>query len=348
MFFLRALLYLIALPALAVVLLGYFGSVHASLNSFSHFRLHFAALAAVCGIILVLIRRKAVGLLVTFSALIPLVFHMDQLGGKSPGEVVVLIREMLPEQVSSKSARLPGKSEAPAPRYRLLHANLHYDTPDPKEFLRLVGEFKPDVMTLNEVSDIWRPAIETLKAAYPQQLVCPAVSELGAVAILSNRPFAGDALNGCANDGELAFQRVDFGGRQAMIGTAHLFWPWPHGQSQQITQMRGRMKSVGDAGGAIVFAGDLNAAPWSHSANRISAFLNADSVTVPGGSWLYETLPMDYARWGGLPIDNVFARSIFVTNAERGQPFGSDHLPSLIEFSIEDAPDNPKQSALAN
>jgi endonuclease/exonuclease/phosphatase (EEP) superfamily protein YafD len=164
---------------------------------------------------------------------------------------------------------------------------------------------------------------------------------------VSKRPFLDDALNGCSNDGVLALQRIDFGGREVLIGAAHLHWPWPSPQAQQITQMRDRLRKAGDASGGLVFAGDLNAAPWSHSAERIANFLNAQPVTLPWGSWVYHTLPADYA-WLGLPLDNVFARGVTVTSAKRGVPFGSDHLPALVEFEITETPEQGTKTVLAN
>jgi endonuclease/exonuclease/phosphatase (EEP) superfamily protein YafD len=293
-----------------------------------------------------LVRRKALGFLFILAAGIPLIVHMEHFGGKSPGDVVALIRERLPEDIAGKSDRLKVDADA-VPRYKLMHANLHFDLPDPKEFLRLVGEAKPDVLTLNEVSDIWMPAVETLKASYPQQLVCTASDKIGSVAILSKRPFSGDPLNGCTHDGVLALQKVDFGGRTVMIGATHLLWPWPHEQPQQITEMRERLRAAGDAEGPLLFAGDLNAAPWSYEAKRIAAFLNADTVTIPWGGWVYETVPEKYA-WLGLPIDNVFAKGVTISSAVRGREFGSDHLPVLVEFSLEDVTEGERETVLAN
>jgi endonuclease/exonuclease/phosphatase (EEP) superfamily protein YafD len=346
MSFLRAIFLLLAILSATALLLGYFGSVHASLDSFAHFRLHLAALTVLAGLLLMLVRRKAIGFLFVLAALIPLGVHIEYFSGRSPGELVGLVREMLPEDVAGKSDRLASDADT-APRYRLLHANLRFDNREPKEFLRLVGETTPDVMTLNEVSEIWLPIVETLKASYPNQLVCITTNKIGGVAILSKRPFAGDAINGCTDRGVLALQQVDFGGRIVTVGSVHLLWPWPHGQSQQITGMRERMRLAGESGRPLVFAGDLNAAPWSHTAKRIASFLNAAPVIVPWGGWIYQTVPDDYA-WAGLAIDNVFVRDIGISNAVRGRPFGSDHLPVLIEFSVLDKVEKETKTVLAN
>jgi hypothetical protein len=57
--FLRAFLYLVTLPAIMGVLFGYFGSVHPSLDSLAHFRLHLAVIAGTGGLFMMLVQRKS-------------------------------------------------------------------------------------------------------------------------------------------------------------------------------------------------------------------------------------------------------------------------------------------------
>ena len=132
---------------------------------------------------------------------------------------------------------------------------MRFDNGDTKGFLRLAGEAGADVMTLNEVSRAWLPALETLKGSYPNQLICPTDSGMGGVAILSKRPFIDHAENGCSNGGALALQHVDFGGRETVLGAAYLNWPWPHGQARQITEMRERLRANAKDGLPLIFAG---------------------------------------------------------------------------------------------
>ena len=337
MSFLRALLYLIALPAITAVLLGYFGSVHPSLDSFAHFRLHLTAIAALGGLMLMLVRRKAIGFLVIFAALFALAFHTGQFfdlaGSRLGGQISSQIQMQIGDRIGMRLFS-PAEPDQAGPRYTLLHANLRFDNADARGFLRLAGEVSADVMTLNEVSRAWLPTLETLKAAYPNQLVCSADSVIGGVAILSKRPFIENAEDGCSNGGVLALQHVDFGGREAVVGAAHLLWPWPHGQAQQISGMRERLRANGKAGMPLIFAGDLNAVKWSYSVRRLASFLGAQRLTIPGGSWLYHAIPSGYTQRFGLPIDNVLVRGIRVTEIGTAPPFGSDHLAVRAEFGF--------------
>jgi endonuclease/exonuclease/phosphatase (EEP) superfamily protein YafD len=154
-------------------------------------------------------------------------------------------------------------------------------------------------------------------------------------------------MNGCTDKGVLALQQIDFGGKLVTVGSVHLLWPWPQLQPQQITGMRERLRLAGESGRPLIFAGDLNAAAWSHAAKRIASFLNAAPVIVPWGGWVYQAVPDEYA-WLGLPIDNVFVRDIAVSSGVRGRAFGSDHLPVVIEFSVEDAVKKDIKTVLAD
>jgi endonuclease/exonuclease/phosphatase (EEP) superfamily protein YafD len=349
--FLRALLYLIALPAIMGVLFGYFGSVHPALDTLSHFRLHLAVIAAAGGLLLMLVRRKALGSLLIFSALFSLVFHISQFGDPLASPLARQLESRFQTLIGDRiGLKLPVRAEplAGGARYTLLHANLWHHNTDVKEFLRLAGEVSADVMTLNEVSAQWRPALDTLRAAYPNQLVCEDDSIYGGLAILSKRPFVESAENGCSDEGALALQHVDFGGREAVVGTAHLLWPWPHGQARQIGEMRERLRANSKSGLPLIFAGDLNAVSWSHSVKRIASFLDAKRLTVPGGSWLHRTLPSQYIQRFGLPIDNVLTRGIDVTKIETLPPFGSDHLAVRAEFVLPLKPEKGSVAALAD
>jgi endonuclease/exonuclease/phosphatase (EEP) superfamily protein YafD len=349
--FLRALLYLITLSALAGVLFGYFGSVHPSLDSLAHLRLHLAVIAGLGGLLLMLARRKALGSLVIFSALFSLAFHIGQFGDPRASPLGQKLESQFQTLIGGRIGLTPPAGTEPraaGPRYTLLHVNLWFDNKDAKGFLKLAGEVNADVMTLNEVSARWLPALDTLKAAYPNQLLCKTDSIYGRAAILSKRPFVKSDENGCSNDGDLVLQHVDFGGREAIVGTAHLLWPWPHGQAGQITAMRERLRANGKSGLPLIFAGDLNAAKWSYSLKRIAEFLGAERLTIQGGTWLYHTIPADYIRWFGLPIDNVLVRGVEVAEIGTMPPFGSDHLAVRMVFGLPLKPEQGATAALAN
>jgi endonuclease/exonuclease/phosphatase (EEP) superfamily protein YafD len=60
-------------------------------------------------------------------------------------------------------------------------------------------------------------------------------------------------------------------------------------------------------------------------------------VGPAGPTWLYRMLP-EFLRFAGLPIDRVFAKGdVIVHSVATLEAVGSDHLPVLVEFSLEAA-----------
>ena len=56
-----------------------------------------------------------------------------------------------------------------------------------------------------------------------------------------------------------------------------------------------------------------------------------------GPTWLYWRLP-EFLRFAGLPIDQVFTKGeVIVHSVNTLETVGSDHLPVLVEFSLEAA-----------
>lgn len=69
---------------------------------------------------------------------------------------------------------------AAPPAYTLLQLNLRYDNPDHAAVLSLIGRRRPDIITLNEVSQAWVEALERIREAYPHRIVCPFPTSSGA------------------------------------------------------------------------------------------------------------------------------------------------------------------------
>ena len=132
-----------------------------------------------------------------------------------------------------------------------------------------------------------------------------------------------------------AIASVDFGGQTADIAALHLGWPWPFPQYWEIG---GLSPFIAQLGPTAILAGDLNAAPWSHSPARVSAAGGLTLMPSAGPSWLDRRLP-NSLFFAGLPIDQVFAKGdILVHSIRTLDPVGSDHLPVLVEFSIRPQP----------
>ncbi len=298
---------------------GFFGRLHPAFDSLAHFRIHLAVLLLIAALPLLLARSfRWHGFLAALfgSAAILTVTGASLLPGAGP------------VQASHQPADPLG------PVYRLLHLNLRYDNPEPGKVLSLIGRTRPDVVTLNEVSAMWAEKLALLSSAYPYRVVCVGDSGAGGVAILSLRPLAEGIEAQCLDGGTLATATVDFGGTSVDVGALHLHWPWPFSQSSQIDRRAPMLAAMAET---AILAGDLNATPWSAASARIAAASGMAPVGPAGPTWIHHRLP-EFLRFAGLPIDRIFAKgAVIVHSVATLESVGSDHLPVLLEFSLEPA-----------
>ena len=297
----------------------------------AHFRVHLAVLLILCALPLLFgaLRREG---------LVAIAFGLAAIGTISGASFI-------PGLGTVHAAFAPREETQPV--YRLLQMNLRFDNSQSEKVLSLVGRLRPDVITFEEVSDMWAQRIAPLSAAYPYRVDCTIDGESGGVAILSLRPFAEDKAVRCNNEATIATARFDFGGRPLEIGAIHLSWPWPFDQSMQIDDMADELASLSPN---ALLAGDLNATPWSETAKRIADAGGLRSIGPIGVTWLYRRLP-EFLRFSGLPIDQVFAKGgVHMHSAHTLEAAGSDHLPVLVEFSLDPvvpAPDAPASNITA-
>ena len=306
--------------AAAAIGFGFFGWLHPAFDSLSHFRLHLAALLAIgaAGLIASGFRREAfAGIALATGA-----FFV------TPGTYL--------DTVAGNQAKASATPEERA-TYRLLHLNARFDNPQPERFLSLIARLRPDVVTVNEVSAMWRQRLKTLSAAYPHRIICDARGLVGGVAILSRRPFARGSSPECVDGGTLAVASVDFAGHQVSVAALHLYWPWPFEQQAQIDRIAPRLSGLPDA---AILTGDFNAARWSETLRKVAAAARMEDVGPVGPSWLPRALPDMLRRSVGLGIDHVLAGTgLIVTRIERAEDVGSDHLPVVTDFWVPAHPE---------
>lgn len=317
------LLIQLALIVVAVpLMLGFFGAYHPALDSFSHFRAHLAVLLAI------------------FS--LPLLFTPSRLEA-----IAALVFALGAFSTTSTALSLPGLSPVQAglmtraddrATYRLLQMNLRYDNATPEKVLSLIGRTMPDVITLDEVSAMWKAKFDLLVNAYPHRIICPYPNGVFGVAILSRRPFSAGSAPRCNSRGAMAVAKVDFGGATVDVAAIHLGWPWPFEQRWQVGEMSSHLEQLGDT--ALV-AGDCNATPWSATVGAVARAGGLTLMPSVGPTWQYMRLP-DFLRFAGLPIDQVFSKgAVLIHSAARLEDTGSDHLPVMVEFSLRPEPDEP-------
>lgn len=316
---LAAVATLISLPLVA----GYWGRVHPAFDSLAHFRMHLAVLLVCLSLPLLAFKGwrtiGATGAVLGLAAMSAALLPAAEAGPTNP-----------------QAANIPQA------RYRLLQLNLRYDNAILKQVFSLIGEVQPDVVTLNEVSEMWAGELKYLEASYPYRIVCPPPAAVGGVAILSRRPFLHPSLATCKDRGAMAVTTIDIGGSALDVVALHLGWPWPFEQHGQVKIIATELQSLG---ATAILAGDLNATPWSVTAQRIANAGGFTMVKGIGPTWFKTYVPETVGRIVDLPIDNIFTKGRVVPfSVKRLRAVGSDHLPVLLEFGI--LPDDNNQEVI--
>lgn len=296
------------------LVLGLFGDIHPAFDSFGHFRAHLALAVAVGGLVLAATRfwRQGLVALALGAAALWTTLPAFPIGG----------------QRGAAASEANGEQAV----YRLLQLNLRFDNPTPEKVLSLIGRTKPDVITVEEVSAVWRPRLSLIAAMYPYSIVCRAPAHIGGVAILSRRPFLRATEGQCLNRGSLGLADIDFGGRSIRVAALHLGWPWPADQWRQLNALRSDFAGIGET---VLLAGDLNAVTWSAAVRRVEKDTGLTHVAGIGSTWLDRRMPDALRPYIGLPIDQVFRKGeIAILSANSQESVGSDHLPVLVQFSL--------------
>jgi endonuclease/exonuclease/phosphatase (EEP) superfamily protein YafD len=312
---------LLALLAISIALvLGFLGPLHQAFDEFSHFLAHLAVLLALL----------ALPLFATGSRIEAVVALVFALGAFATTTDTLPLPRFSPVQAGFET----GTDDRAV--YHLLQMNLRFDNPTPEKVLSLIGRTQPDVITLNEVSDMWKAKLALLAKSYPHRIICPVPDGVYRVAILSRRPFAEGTRPHCYDRGALAIATVDFGGTAVDVAALHIGWPWPFEQRWQVRELSMPLRLLGQT---ALLACDCNAAPWSATVRRVAGDGGLTLMPSVGRTWQYIKLP-DFLRFAGLPIDQVFSKgTVLVHSGARLEDTGSDHLPVLVAFSLRPAAD---------
>ncbi|SJM33082.1 Endonuclease/exonuclease/phosphatase [Mesorhizobium delmotii] len=300
---------------------GFFGTLHPAFDSFAHFRAHLAVLMALCAL-------PPLATSFRLEAATALLFAVAAFATTSNAlSVPRLWPVQAADEAEAGDQAVPGDQAV----YRLLQMNLRFNNPTPEKVLSLIGRTQPDVITLDEVSDMWKAKLGLLASAYPYRILCPYPNGVFGVALLSRRPFAAGTQPRCDGRGAMAIATVDFGGTDVDVAAMHLTWPWPRNQSLQIGGLSGELASLGETS---IMACDCNAVAWSAAVRRVAGLGKLTVAPSPGPTWLYIELP-EFLRFAGLPIDLVFSKgAVLIHSVSRLEGTGSDHLPLMVEFSL--------------
>ncbi len=320
----RAVLVLGALGAAALAIAGLFGSVVPELDLINHFQILLLPATAVGLVFLaVMLRGPVRGAALVFG-----------LAGFAASASMVL-----PEALAARRNLPPAPAEGTV---RLMTHNLFGMNYDMERVVAAILAEDPDIIVFQEYFGEQATDLHPLLLAkYPFFVRCRGGkrANLGLYSRLSFSQLDEDACpNDAYGDQRTAHILAQFtldGDKLFSVLTSHMDWPYPVArQREQLGQLT---EVVAGIEGPLVVAGDFNSTPWSYTLRRFVAESGLERQTLN----LF-TFPMRFYYFGAwrdtlpfLPLDQVLTRGVSVHSVETGGRTASDHLPVVVEFSVE-------------
>lgn len=207
--------------------------------------------------------------------------------------------------------------------YTIYQKNVLFRNGELSALARDIRDTNPAIVTLQEVLPENRAWMETLKDAFPHQLLCPG-GTVGGPAILTQLPVV-EGTEVCG-PGLAAMQVV--GGtvdnpERFWIVSVHLHWPWPYRQADHVQLL---LPILDKLQGPAVMAGDFNMVRWANAVKRMSDILGVKAAGPMMGSYV------GLSRMFPLPIDHIFATGGGRVSLRPAA--GSDHLGLLAQVVI--------------
>ncbi|MER9354572.1 endonuclease/exonuclease/phosphatase family protein [Mesorhizobium sp. M0514] len=287
---------------------GFLNTLHPALDSVSHFRFHLAAILILS--MSISVRRRPV--IATLCGLL--------------GAAVALCANSAIGFPFARATTAPDNASV----LRLLQINIRFDNPRRTDIVALIRGAQADIVLLEEVNDQWGGQLTSLDDLYPYKVLC-GIRPTDGVAILSRRSFDPARPPTCIADRSFAAASIDLNGKSVSFAAAHLKWPWPFTQSDQIEALT---PEIGRLGPSALLAGDFNATPWSAAIGRIAKAGGLSLVPSLGPTWSPYSLP-SFLRVIGLPIDQLLRKGdVVVRSVRKIEAPGSDHSALIVDFTL--------------
>lgn len=326
-----------ALFLIVLLGLGFAQSLHPLFDSFSHFRLIFAALLLVATPLLWFMGRRPIAVVAVLSVGIAALVTLPYLPGFQRGFAI------------------PNKTKD-WNRISITQLNMRFNNPDTDRIVATLQKHPSDVLLLQELTVTTSPILKGFLESHPNQLECHS-SGVGSVAILSKYPIVESAPNGCIRYEGFASATLKVGDKLITVASFHSRWPWPVGQSGQLDRLTPAFEKLNTE--YSILAGDFNAAPWSHATKRVADMTGLQMMSGLKFSWaprlrdtrtISKHFPVDPKTIGDiqlpswlinlqnsfgpiLPIDHILhSKAVSPLSRDVLPDVGSDHFPIRTVF----------------
>jgi endonuclease/exonuclease/phosphatase (EEP) superfamily protein YafD len=226
-------------------------------------------------------------------------------------------------------------TEAANERIVLLTSNVLLTNRSTTRFLEIIHEAAPDIVLAVEVDEWWTERLWAgVKTRYPHKIWHPLSNGYG-LALFSRLELLQPEIR-FLFDEAIPSIRTGVKLRSGAVITLYGVHPRPPAVRQDSTERDVELllvaQEIKDRGSPAIVLGDLNDVAWSPTTLR---FMEAGELVDPRrGRGFYNTYP---ARWPGLryPLDYIFCTRHFrICSMKVLPPFGSDHLPLVVELVL--------------
>ena len=219
--------------------------------------------------------------------------------------------------------------------FRVMSANLQWDSKDPERVYHVIEQEAPDILALQEVTPARLPDLERLRGTYPYWTHYVDSNLLG-VALLSKFPIAGEHRRWITKGVyPTVIATLDVNGTPLHIAITHTVPPFSGDLvKERDAQLTAIQKELDRITGSCLVVGDLNATMWTPSFRdfvRAASLENARKGYGVVPTYKFRGIPM-------VPIDHVLYRgNLDIKDCRSGPEIGSDHLPLMVDFARFDA-----------
>jgi endonuclease/exonuclease/phosphatase (EEP) superfamily protein YafD len=289
----------------ALTLLTLVDSLSVYLEALTFFRVQYAVLLLVAGLFALAVRTPRVALAAIALA-------------------AVNVAVVAPTWLSRETDAGSGSGSV-----TLLLLNLEDGNPRHADVARLIGETRPDVVGLVELTPVWAEGLEPALERFPHRQVNPQHGAYG-IGVYSQLAFREATVERFPRDGPpTVVARFELAGEPFTLVLTHVHTPFAGGIHREQFEALADARDGFDENLAI--CGDLNSVPWSSSFRHLAAA--GDLKDSHRGHWLEGSWP----SWGPfirVPIDNcLVSPGVTVLERTHGEDVGSDHFPLLIRFA---------------
>ena len=234
-----------------------------------------------------------------------------------------------------KIQSLASELQEPDRRVRILIANVLMTNHNTGQFLRLISQENPDIISMAEPDHHWEKSLRQIEGDYPFAIKCPLENTYGM--LLYSKLKLSDQQIRFRVQKDIPSFSASVKLRNGDEFELHCIHPRPPQVGTDTDTRDAELilvaKEVKDAPRAVVVTGDLNDVAWSHTTRL---FLRISGLLDPRiGRMFCNTFHAKYFlfRW---PLDHLFhSRAFRLVELRRLPRTDSDHFPVLVELSYE-------------